>query len=530
MSTFLLGPGIGLVALVSAVLALGLSQIDREISFYDEGIYLTNAKALASGHGYRNLSLPDAPRQGAYTPFLPLLVSSLWRLFPEFPDNLLPVRFVMLLVALAFLAVTCAYLRGVLAMGGVESVATVALVGLNPLFIFLVTLVMTDLLYALLSVLALYSYERSLARDGAGSFALAIAAALLAFLTRTIGVLLVAALVLNLLGRREVRRAIVLVVTAGVIVAAWFAWSQEARSLYAHYPEDVRANYVGYLPAVFLSEWVPRLPAVLGENLGRLLSIWTSLVAPWGPGLPGALALAVAGYGLLRSFVRGPRAQDVYCALYLLVILGVPYHDTARYAFGVSPFLLSYLFTGLGHLLSRGLTRLGVGGQSQNAARVAIALLVLAGLAHVIGVGLPNYQRWRHGTAPIQTEFHRMLDWVEDHTPADAILIGDYDQVYYLFTGRRAIRLSASFDLKIYYAAGAPREFPQAGALLEGFKRLKACYLIRDPMIGGPERLYYDDLIQALMRVAPGSLTPIYAGADGAFVVYRITGCPAGPA
>src|SRR5215831_16847141 len=55
---------------------------------HDDTIYLTTAKALAGGEGYRIISLPYQPAQTKYPPFYPLLLSVLWRLYPTFPDNL----------------------------------------------------------------------------------------------------------------------------------------------------------------------------------------------------------------------------------------------------------------------------------------------------------------------------------------------------------------------------------------------------------------------------------------------------------
>src|SRR5205814_7604879 len=55
---------------------------------HDDSVYLTTAKALATGEGYRIISLPYEPAQTKYPPFYPLLLSFLWRLYPHFPENL----------------------------------------------------------------------------------------------------------------------------------------------------------------------------------------------------------------------------------------------------------------------------------------------------------------------------------------------------------------------------------------------------------------------------------------------------------
>ena len=54
-------PFILLCITLVTVAFLASRTIDREIRFYDDGVYLINAKSIALGLGYRNLSLPDAP-------------------------------------------------------------------------------------------------------------------------------------------------------------------------------------------------------------------------------------------------------------------------------------------------------------------------------------------------------------------------------------------------------------------------------------------------------------------------------------
>src|SRR6476619_1573784 len=59
-------------------------------SLHDDSIYVSTAKAIATGQGYRLISLPYRPAQTKYPPFYPWLLSLLWRVFPQFPQNLIP--------------------------------------------------------------------------------------------------------------------------------------------------------------------------------------------------------------------------------------------------------------------------------------------------------------------------------------------------------------------------------------------------------------------------------------------------------
>src|SRR5260370_34213714 len=55
---------------------------------HDDSIYFVCAKSLATGEGYRILSLPGRPYQTKYPPLLPALLSLIWRIDLRFPENL----------------------------------------------------------------------------------------------------------------------------------------------------------------------------------------------------------------------------------------------------------------------------------------------------------------------------------------------------------------------------------------------------------------------------------------------------------
>src|SRR5881409_1429359 len=70
--------------------------------YHDDGIYVVTAKALATGQGYRIISLPYEPAQTKYPPFYPFLLSLVWRAYPRFPNNLVPMMLLSLIAATAF--------------------------------------------------------------------------------------------------------------------------------------------------------------------------------------------------------------------------------------------------------------------------------------------------------------------------------------------------------------------------------------------------------------------------------------------
>jgi hypothetical protein len=133
--------------------------------------------------------------------------------------------------------------------------------------------------------------------------------------------------------------------------------------------------------------------------------------------------------------------------------------------------------------------------------------------------------------AAIRGNFNQMLTWIERRTPPDAVLVGTFDPLYYLATGRHAVRLAYPDPFAIYYARQQRRDFPEAARLLAWFRQIGACWVVQEPMITEPGQItFYYDLIGALRAASDGGFEEVYRAGDGWFAIYRIRGCPAEPA
>jgi len=77
-----------IILLGSALLYIAAIRTETFGAYHDDGIYVTTAKALATGEGYRIISLPYEPAQTKYPPLYPFLLSLIWRIYPHFPENL----------------------------------------------------------------------------------------------------------------------------------------------------------------------------------------------------------------------------------------------------------------------------------------------------------------------------------------------------------------------------------------------------------------------------------------------------------
>ena len=66
--------------LLVLTLILGSEQMVKGVTgvYHDDGIYVSTAKALAEGKGYRLINLPDSPTQTKYPPLYPIFLALIW--------------------------------------------------------------------------------------------------------------------------------------------------------------------------------------------------------------------------------------------------------------------------------------------------------------------------------------------------------------------------------------------------------------------------------------------------------------------
>ena len=89
--------------LVWAALAFTLANPNIAGLYHDDGVYLACSKSLATGQGYRIISLPEQPYQTKYPPLFSLLLAPVWWISPEFPGNIRWFQGIVILAGVAFL-------------------------------------------------------------------------------------------------------------------------------------------------------------------------------------------------------------------------------------------------------------------------------------------------------------------------------------------------------------------------------------------------------------------------------------------
>ena len=491
--------------------------------FHDDGIYAVTAESLATGRGYRIVSLPTEIAQTKYPILFPALLAVVWKLFPEFPQNLFWLKLAPFACTLVWGALAYRLFRE--KTGSAR--AAMALTGwmaVAPWVLFLGTALLSETLFAALMTGALVLLGRL--ERGRGGWATVVGVALLcsaAFLARTAGITLIVAggLVLCMRGRWKQVASFALLCSA--LCGPWIWWqAQQQTAALDHEPYYSRANYRSWN---ILLRFTPAEKAqILSQNvLGALLAPAALVGVPATGGGP-VLALALGALivtGFAASLAWRPVALEIFVLLYGAVVLSWAW-PPVRFVAPLLPVLLLYAYRGAKAVCA--LLRLRARETSAAMAFLALLFLLQGGwslgqtalTARQTGAvrmpGVPQ-DEWR--------ETVRMFDWIERNSSPDAVLIGNLDPVFYLYTGRKSVRGFVQNPYLLHYSTderalplGPPAE------LLETIRWYGASYLVFAPNASFREGPYLARLTADLLREHPDQFRLVYRSADSRYRIY----------
>ncbi|MFN0097702.1 MAG: glycosyltransferase [Gemmatimonadaceae bacterium] len=373
----------GVAALSAAVLLLALHawlawtmRIPSLTTGGDDASFLALARALREG-SYRELWTAGAPIHAMYPPGYPAVLA----LFGVTEASALPVAHVINLVAsitaLAFTAVIAGRVTPWL------GVAALAILAPNPALVDAAGRGMSEPLFMALLMGTLVALP-----TGAGAprrLAIVGACAIAAALTRSIGVVVVAAVVLSLAldGRR--RDAGVLVVASALTIGAWFAWTARAPGLAAGTSYIADATYAPTVAPPDDSTGRPRDPAPTDPSFASLLmhrvvvnvpvyltqAVPIALAQPSLPGTPidnvvGLACLLVLGAAGTAWIARRHRTVVLLFLGYAGVLAAWPY-TSPRFLVPILPVTALILLLGAWRL----------GGAQAAGSRAALSSLVV---------------------------------------------------------------------------------------------------------------------------------------------------------
>lgn len=486
-------------------------------AYHDDGIYAVAAKALAEGHGYRIVSLPGAPPQTKYPVLFPWLLSGVWRLHSTFPDNVPYLRVVPLAAGLGWFYVSWLVMtRGARASGAMPRLGAgvvLLITAASPWVLFLSTSIMSETLFALLMTATIIAMRTTVDQEAPSKQAwLAGALAGLSLLTRATGLSVIVAGVLCLASRRR-RTDMVRFVTAAMVVggpwAVWVLWQSGAAQPADEFYRATNYGAWNVLTSYDLTEKI----RVLWTNALLMATAPASLLglplrgATVAPAIMAAL-LVVRGLWIRRHHVVAP-----FVAVYLVMVWGWAW-PPLRFIAPLLPLL--------GWLAWSALPQRRLWVQSA----IATAFVLVSGLG---AWGMPAAIRSRGASWPVMpvrdqwTQSAALLDWIREQTPPESVIAGNLDPMYYLYTGRQAIRAYDTDALRLYYSAGAPSQ--PIGTLETLRLRLlthRVAFLVVSPDSGFGETPHFLKLVDELARSRPGCLVVAAGDPVSGYVVYRV--------
>jgi hypothetical protein len=408
--------------------------------FQDDGIYVVLGKALASGEGYRYLNLPGAPYATHYPPGYPLLLAMLWKLSPQFPQNVAVFTFANagFLALAAFAAFRFAHDRLGLSTLGAATVGIAGTVSI-PALIFGVFVLSEPMFMALVMLVLIYAERVADRADWQNALIVGLAGGALA-MVRTTGMFVIPAFVLVLLLRRRYVPAACAALACAVFIVPWHIWVAAHGSEVPPVLMGKYGPYDAWMSNAVREHGLTFVWKVILVNVRALYGmVWVMFTgSETSPSLlrpPAAFAAtAVIGIGAWRLARRAP-VTIWFLAAYMALVIVWPFEPT-RFVWALLPLFCAMFALGIGFVfeLRPSTTVLRV---MRNATLAASAALVAGfGWYNVNGVR----QNWRdsvpRATAGRATP---VVEWIRRSTrPTDIIAMED-DPLVYLYTGRQAI-------------------------------------------------------------------------------------------
>jgi hypothetical protein len=516
--------GLGVVIAVGALLGANKRILGL---FHDDAIYAVAAKALVQGEGYRIISLPTGPLQTKYPFLYSYLLSWLWAIAPTFPQNIVILK-----------ALNCAILGGIFILGvafyrryfsGAKFAALVFsfLVCANPIIFTFTDYVVSDLLLVLLALAILVLWSgRALAAASGTYVVLAAALSGLACLTRLAAVPLAIAGVVGGLIERRWRCALYFCGIVLLLVAPWILWvffhaGQSTNPLFAYYS--------GYDFSGAKNTSIVRWSVVAGNARYLIDSFELLYLLPLAPRLAPFVA-ALTLVGAIVSFRREMLRVWIFFLASLGVLLCWPFH-LGRYVAPLVPLVILFLFRGMdatGRWIESYSEKLPA---AELAAKLAWCPVVLVLLLD--GVWLSSYflihdeqtTRGLYGSRQAYgwRGFEESFAWIRTHTKPDALMATAYDPMYFLYTGRRAIRPALHRAASYFYPYGAA--VPDVGSAAEIKSALEALhvdYLVVDPLEGYAEGKATVKLFGELVGAYGDRARPVFTSSDGKHKIYAL--------
>lgn len=434
----------------------------------DDAWYVLLGKAIAEGQGLTLINSPTPGIRPFIPPGFPALLSLVFLINPEFPENLWMLKSISILSMLGAGIVSFVYFHRLRGQTFSVSLGIASALALYPALVFSATAtVMSECVFTLLQLVSIALVERGLQREPSPGFIVsASAAAALAFLVRPAGAGLVAGLLLCLIVQKRRRPALLAGITLLALIGPWMIDSR----LNAATPGqrlEVGANIVRPYAEQFFhrTAGVPSsgsvamrdLPVRVIDNLSEIASLDMGAIAFYFAyrGLEPGEEVRLGGLGIavsllisvlvLIGYLSVIRRQATMAEYVVPLSLGASLiwgWEQFRFLLPLVPFLTWYLYSGVeslaGLVFKQGRETMALTGKLLPAVIiwVVVACHIYSNYIYIDRQYAPDRRMEWHGAF---RENVAMMDYVKERIPADAVLTAQNPALVHLLTGRRTV-------------------------------------------------------------------------------------------
>lgn len=541
---------LGIVLSLAAILYSTALFPDILGLYHDDAIYAVTAKALAEGKGYRIISLPESPVQMSYPIFYPAVLSLVWHIFPRFPENIVALKAPSIIFTLLFLFVLYLYLvRRNHASPGM-AVVIVIMTAFNPWMVWAATMVMSEALYCLVSLLSLWAIELFVSNTQGYKYLLYLTLAgvsiAVSIMTRSVGISILGAAFLYLFfhKKRSIKEtllpAIQLILAVLLFLSPWIIWTVLQYADQSHrgvLPYSIAFRSYGsavnslsqefgiiFFFKMFLINtyrcFLGAVPNMLlpGVDIGKIehLNFLTDYISLFCIVILCAVLSLSCMTSLARDFMlRKYSLVTMYILFLMMVILFWPF-DPDRFLIPVLPFILLYFINGFSYLVEK--SKYLYRGIPVITSRLPW-LIPLSFFALNCSLALAQECTYivRSRKSSEWMEKKKIFQWIKANTGSDDIVATSVSPAVYLYTGRKSIPSIVGMDLNDLSKFSSDIVAGNFKNLLE-YANNKNVYLVKMAYFS-PE---FEHMIDRLAIKYPDHVMLMYTGKTMKYAIYKI--------
>ena len=322
---------------------------------------------------------------------------------------------------------------------------------MNPYVALFSTQLLSEMLFLALVIGSILLVERSLDQGAAPVF-IAVAAGMvggLAYLTRSAGIVLLAAAVIYLWSKNQRRGAALFAAGMLPFVVGWTLWSR-LHQLPTNDPSLI--YYTDYFRNQLYSLSLKDFHLYVWRNLDALLWGLGGLIVPKVTGswflkvLAQVIAVAMIA-GIVRMMRRGQGLlYGLFAAIGAVLLCVCTFPANERLVLPFFPLALAGLVVEMEHFFE--MSRAGLRHQDRSQRVAAFGLLAVVSVALAGSLALQLYVGQVFMRQDAQQHRAHLADrtpayeWARANVPADASVLATEDVLFYLHTGRHAMRAS----------------------------------------------------------------------------------------